>query len=135
MADNRGKRRYNKAKNYSTENSVSNVDNIVDNIVNNDVDLTFENLSVKTDEEKDVKVYSEEIKNDSDNTICDVESGIKVENEFEKEVNKKISKELKVGKVIAKGPLTVTVLDEEGHGILLKGRFKVNVGEHLEYFR
>lgn len=142
MADNRGKRRYNKAKNYSTEDSVKNEFNEFNNI--NDIDLTLENLSVKMDEEKDAKVYSEEIKNDSGINFINSESMEKEkkepifeENEFNKVEFKKqeISKELKVGKVIAKGPVTVTVLDNEGHGILLKGRFNVQVGEHLEYFR
>lgn len=142
MADNRGKRRYNKAKNYSTEDSVKNEFNELNNI--NDIDLTLENLSVKMDKEKDVKVYSEEIKNDSGNIFIDSESMKKEKEEpifgkeaFNKVESKKqeISKELKVGKVIAKGPVTVTVLDNEGHGILLKGRFNVQVGEYLEYFR
>lgn len=136
MADNRGKRRYNKAKNYSTEDSVKNEFN--------EIDLTLENLSVEMDEEKDAKVYSEEIKNDSEINFIDSESMKKEkkepifeENEFNKVEFKKqeISKELKVGKVIAKGPVSVTVLDNEGHGILLKGRFNVQVGEYLEYFR
>lgn len=129
MADNRGKRRYNKAKNYSTEDSVKN--EIQDEIENN-IDLTLENLSVKTDEEKDVKVYSEEIKKYSDEVFIDSEL---IKKEKEELKYQKISKELKVGKVIAKGPLSVTVLDNEGHGILLKGRFNVQVGEYLEYFR
>lgn len=142
MADNRGKRRYNKAKNYSTEDSVKNEFNELNNI--NNIDLTLENLSVKMDKEKDVKVYSEEIKNDSGNIFIDSESMKKEKEEpifgkeaFNKVESKKqeISKELKVGKVIAKGPVTVTVLDNEGHGILLKGRFNVQVGEYLEYFR
>lgn len=136
MADNRGKRRYNKAKNYSTEDSVKNEFN--------EIDLTLENLSVEMDEEKDAKVYSEEIKNNSGNIFIDSESiekekkePIFKENEFNKVESKKqkISKELKVGKVIAKGPVTVTVLDNEGHGVLLKGRFNIQVGEYLEYFR
>lgn len=139
MADNRGKRRYNKAKNYSTEDSVKNEFNEI-----NDIDLTLENLSVEIDEEKDVKVHSEEIKNDSGINFIDSElkkkekeEPIFEEDEFNKVESKKqkISKELKVGKVIAKGPVSVTVLDNEGHGILLKGRFNVQVGEHLEYFR
>ena len=129
MADNRGKRRYNKAKNYSTEDSVKN--EIQDEIENN-IDLTLENLSVKTDEEKDVKVYSEEIKKYSDEVFIDSEL---IKKETEELKYQKISKELKVGKVIAKGPLSVTVLDNEGHGILLKGRFNIQVGEYLEYFR
>lgn len=129
MADNRGKRRYNKAKNYSTEDSVKN--EIQDEIENN-IDLTLENLSVKTDEEKDVKVYSEEIKKYSDEVFIDSEL---IKKEKEELKYQKISKELKVGKVIAKGPLSVTVLDNEGHGILLKGRFNIQVGEYLEYFR
>lgn len=136
MADNRGKRRYNKAKNYSTEDSVKNEFN--------EIDLTLENLSVEMDEEKDAKVYSEEINNNSGNIFIDSESiekekrePIFKENEFNKVESKKqkISKELKVGKVIAKGPVTVTVLDNEGHGVLLKGRFNIQVGEYLEYFR
>lgn len=139
MADNRGKRRYNKAKNYSTEDSVKNEFNEI-----NDIDLTLGNLSVEIDEEKDVKVHSEEIKNDSGINFIDSElmkkekeEPIFEEDEFNKVESKKqeISKELKVGKVIVKGPVSVTVLDDEGHGILLKGRFNVQVGEHLEYFR
>ena len=129
MADNRVKRSYNQAKNYSTEDSVKN--EIQDEIENN-IDLTLENLSVKTDEEKDVKVYSEEIKKYSDEVFIDSEL---IKKEKEELKYQKISKELKVGKVIAKGPLSVTVLDNEGHGILLKGRFNVQVGEYLEYFR
>lgn len=125
MADNRGKRRYNKAKNYSTEDSVKNE-------IENNIDLTLEKLSVKMDEEKDVKVHSEEIKKYSDEIFIDSEL---IKKEKEEPKVQKISKELKVGKVIAKGPLSVTVLDNEGHGILLKGRFNVQVGEYLEYFR
>ena len=139
MADNRGKRRYNKAKNYSTEDSVKNEFNEI-----NDIDLTLGNLSVEIDEEKDVKVHSEEIKNDSGINFInselkkkEKEEPVFEEDEFNKVESKKqeISKELKVGKVIAKGPVSVTVLDDEGHGILLKGRFNVQIGEHLEYFR
>lgn len=124
MADNRGKRRYNKAKNYSTEDSVKNEFN--------EIDLTLGNLSVGMDEEKDAKVYSEEIKNDSGDNFIDFESMKKEKEEIK---HQEISKELKVGKVIAKGPVSVTVLDNEGHGIMLKGRFNVLVGEYLEYFR
>lgn len=130
MADNRGKRRYNKAKNYSTEDSVKNELNELNEV--NDINLTLENLSVEMDEEKDVKVHSEEIKNDSGDNFIDFESMKKEKEEIK---HQEISKELKVGKVIAKGPVSVTVLDNEGHGIMLKGRFNVLVGEYLEYFR
>lgn len=140
--NNTEKKKY-RGKNYSTKKYVSKISINENNI------KTVENETVFALNPENVKVSSENIANDpkeicpdilsEDNTkdevsIPETETESKVESKVEPKIVTS-SKDLKVGKIIAKGPATITVMGEDGQGILLKGKCSAEIGEYLEYFR